>query len=1016
MHISMRTFFLLRLLAIAAISTSIGSCNGNLGVPTCRESEKQALLIFRQDLTDPSDRLSSWVADENSNCCHWVGVVCDNSTGHIHELHLDNPDVYWASLRPLRGKINPSLLNLTHLTYLNLSNNNFEGTQIPSFFCSLKSLTHLDLSYAMFEGLIPRQLGNLSSLSHLSLGRGYDLEVENLHWISGLSQLEHLDMSDVNISKASDHWLLVTNMLPSLVELHMSSCQLNHIPSLPIVNFTSLAILDLSWNSFSSFIPGWVFSFKNLVSLHLESSGFQGPIPSSPNNITSLREIDLSGNLDLNDSIPEWLFNHKELTHLDLGYNALAGPLPDGTVNMTGLKVLNLEWNTFNSTIPEWLYSFYSLESLSLSHNNFQGEISNSLGNLCKLMVLDLSFNQFTVGRLSKILETFSVCGSNRIETLSLRSCNLSGPIPVSLGNLSCLERLDISHNQFNGTLPESIGQLKMLTYLDISYNSFQGVVSEAHFTHLTELSIFLGNENSLRLNTSRDWIPPFQKLEYLCLDFWHLGPEFPTWIQKSPFRLRDLSLSGTGLSDTIPNWVWNSSTRYLNLSHNQLHGELPSLAATTYWVIDLSSNQFNGSLPLVSSNVSILDLSNSSFSGSVSHFFCDTRDGPKQLQLLHLGNNHLVGRIPDCWMNWKNLKYVNLERNSFTGNIPSSMGHLPLLGSLYLRNNQLSGELPSSMQNLSELEVVDLGLNKLEGSLPPWIGNSLSSLMVLSLRSNKFQGDIPHELCNLEYLQILDIANNNLSGTIPICFNSFSSMKTSSKSDSFPYFDMHNLLTVMKPGELWSGTYEDNAVLVTKGKEMRYSKILPFVKSMDISANVISGEIPEELTSLIGLQTLNLSNNCLTGRIPSKIANLSQLETLDLSMNKLYGEIPASVTSMTFLSHLNLSYNNLTGRIPESTQLQSLDQSGFVGNELCGPPLIKNCSASKVIPLPPTVEQERGYDFLEDKWFYLSLGLGFAVGFWTILGSLLVNLPWSFAFSRYLNSIVLKLYAVINC
>ncbi|KAL6123418.1 hypothetical protein ACLB2K_075940 [Fragaria x ananassa] len=142
----------------------------------------------------------------------------------------------------------------------------------------------------------------------------------------------------------------------------------------------------------------------------------------------------------------------------------------------------------------------------------------------------------------------------------------------------------------------------------------------------------------------------------------------------------------------------------------------------------------------------------------------------------------------------------------------------------------------------------------------------------------------------------------------------------------------------------------------------------------------------------------------------------MGRLESLDLSKNHLFGVIPASMTRMTFLNHLNVSYNNLTGWIPESTQLQSLDQSGFVGNELCGPPLIKNCSASKVIPLPPTVEQERGYDFLEDKWFYLSLGLGFAVGFWTILGSLLVNLPRSFAFSRYLNSVVLKLYAVINC
>ncbi|KAL6131776.1 hypothetical protein ACLB2K_070149 [Fragaria x ananassa] len=304
-------------------------------------------------------------------------------------------------------------------------------------------------------------------------------------------------------------------------------------------------------------------------------------------------------------------------------------------------------------------------------------------------------------------------------------------------------------------------------------------------------------------------------------------------------------------------------------------------------------------------------------------------------------------------------------------------------------------------------MRVLDLGENKFVGSLPAaMIENGYSSLVVLNLRSNKLHGDIPDELCALNNLQILDLADNNLSGTIPRCFQNFSAMVVVPISDgSIEWIDIVNY-----------GRYIDSSFLVTKGREEEYSKILGLVISMDLSANAISGEMPEELTSLISLRYLNISGNLLTGRIPSKIGNMGRLESLDLSKNHLFGVIPASMTRMTFLNHLNVSYNNLTGRIPESTQLQSLDQSGFVGNELCGPPLIKNCSASKVIPLPPTVEQERGYDFLEDKWFYLSLGLGFAVGFWTILGSLLVNLPWSFAFSRYLNSIVLKLYAVINC
>lgn len=117
-------------------------------------------------------------------------------------------------------------------------------------------------------------------------------------------------------------------------------------------------------------------------------------------------------------------------------------------------------------------------------------------------------------------------------------------------------------------------------------------------------------------------------------------------------------------------------------------------------------------------------------------------------------------------------------------------------------------------------------------------------------------------------------------------------------------------------------------------------------------------------------------------------------------------------MTSLTFLSHLNLSHNNLTGRIPESTQLQSLDESGFIGNKLCGPPLEEKCGAKRVIPA--AVEQDRGYNLVEDKWFYLSLGLGLMFGFWSFLGFLLTNMPWSIVFSRFLNRIVQKIYGVI--
>ncbi|CAN6678529.1 unnamed protein product [Malus baccata var. baccata] len=213
---------------------------------------------------------------------------------------------------------------------------------------------------------------------------------------------------------------------------------------------------------------------------------------------------------------------------------------------------------------------------------------------------------------------------------------NLTGHVrhlSDQLGIFKNLRSLDLSNNSISGPIPVSLGNLSHLKELIISDNSFEGVVSEAHFTNLTRLGTFSANKNSLTLKTSPDWVPPFQ-LSSLSLGSWRLDPsQLPAWLQS-----------------TIPAWLWNiSSVAFqkgvffqgfsVDLSHNQLSGEVPNITIAHrtkqkhfqfIWtiVVNLGSNQFNGSLPLVSSAVKKLDLSNSAFSGTLSHFFCDRNGG----------------------------------------------------------------------------------------------------------------------------------------------------------------------------------------------------------------------------------------------------------------------------------------------------------------------------------------------------------------------------------------------------
>ncbi|XP_021805327.1 polygalacturonase inhibitor 2-like [Prunus avium] len=148
-------------------------------VRSCIKEERSALLSFKQDLKDPSGRLSSWVS---LDCCQWEGISYTNHTGQVAKLNLRNPypyliyeyddlmneDLAWDQLAYnqscLGGKINPSLLSLKYLNYLDLSYNDFDGIHIPKFFGELKSLRYLNISSASFSGEIPPSIGNLSNL------------------------------------------------------------------------------------------------------------------------------------------------------------------------------------------------------------------------------------------------------------------------------------------------------------------------------------------------------------------------------------------------------------------------------------------------------------------------------------------------------------------------------------------------------------------------------------------------------------------------------------------------------------------------------------------------------------------------------------------------------------------------------------------------------------------------------------------------------------------------------------
>ncbi|KAK6288901.1 hypothetical protein POUND7_000442 [Theobroma cacao] len=895
----------------------------------------------------------------------------------------------------LGGKINPSLLDLKHLSFLDLSNNNFEGMQIPEFIGSLKRLTYLNLSRASFEGAIPHELGNLSKLHYLDLGRNFLLEAKTLQWVSSLPSLQYLDLSSVHLSKATD-WLQVTNKLPSLVELHLSDCYLNNDPSPVSVNYTSLAVLDLSSNMLSS-VPTWIFSIPSLASLDLSGNSLNefssSSIPSRLSNLSHLQFLGLSG-IGLQDNIWSAIGNLTSLTHLDLSNNQLEGIISKCLTSLCNLREMDLSDNKIDEKVSKLLQSFPrcnldSLESLSLRFNKLSGRLTEELLKFKNLTYLSLVGNSisgpipFSKGMLSSL------------KVLDVSDNQLTGPLPI--GELSSLKYLDVSNNRINGSLPQSLGQLGNLEILDVSNNMLEGSVSEMHFSNLTRLRFLSASNNMLTFKPTPSWIPPFS-CKVIEFGKWHLGPQFPQWLQFQK-NLSTLDISDAGISGVIPTWFWNLSSQieYLNLSHNQLTGGVTYLPIHSE--VDLSSNQFNGPLPPVFPSLRHLFLSTNFFSGSLSHFLCISSTKVRSLAILDVGSNLLSGEIPDCWETFRDLLVLNLGNNNLTGKIPGSFGSMRSLLALNLRNNSLFGEVPSAMQHSADLKILDLSKNQFSGSVPQWMGDNLTQLMVVNLRSNNFHGHIPDKICALHFLQILDLASNNISGAIPKCFSNLSAMATKNKILYHAGFPTGN--------SFLSKSYFFYASVFMKGGEYDYSTTLVLVTSIDLSANSLKGEISKELGNLVGLMSLNLSRNLLKGKIPENIGNMESLESLDLSMNRLYGEIPSSFSGLNFLNHLNLSYNKLTGQIPLSTQLQSFDMFSYIGNHLCGPPVTKNCSANGATP-NVTIGGSNG---CKVNGLYVSMVLGFVMGFWGVVAPLFFIRSWRFAYYQKLEDVGCKLY-----
>ncbi|XP_057989006.1 cuscuta receptor 1-like [Hevea brasiliensis] len=417
---------------------------------------------------------------------HWL--IRNNTK--LHTLYLPNCSLSGPLQLPIHSHV--------HFSDLDISDNYFNGSIPTEIGVCFPSLNSLDLSGNGLTGGIPSSFGKMSQLKELDLSSNHLSGIIPQELIVGCSSLYELILSNNSL-----HGQIFPKQATckELILLLLDGNQFTGSIPYSISNCTMLEMLDVSYNRLFGSIPGWIGNITSLDILDLSENSFFGNLPSS--------------------------FVPPRISQVYLSKNRLQGPLTNAFYGCSELTILDLSHNDFTKRIPEWIGNFSTLTYLLLGYNRLEGEIPIQLCHLFKLRLVDFSNNNLSgpvppcisllrypyqpniYGRYPKdsMAQPLEVTTKNALRyfqgiILSLMSgldlsCNnLTGEIPVEIGNLDKIQLLNLSHNKLTGLIPQSFSNLKQIESLDLSYNNLNGKIPQ--LTQLYFLAVFSVAHNNL--------------------------------------------------------------------------------------------------------------------------------------------------------------------------------------------------------------------------------------------------------------------------------------------------------------------------------------------------------------------------------------------------------------------------------------------------------------------------------------------------------------------------------------
>lgn len=516
------------------------------------DDQSQFLSLMKKSLS--GNLLSGWDVNGSKPICKNAGFECNNH-GSVVMIDVSG----WS----LSGSFPEDVCTyLPELRILRLGQNRLPG-KFPYSITNCSFLEELNMSSAYLTGTLP-DLSPLISLKTLDLSYnhftgGFPLSVTNL---------TNLEVLTFNENGGFNPWQLPDSFtkLTKLKYMVISTCNVQgRIPAF-IGNMTSLTDLEMSGNLFTGKIPAELGLLKNLQLLELYYNQLVGEIPEELGNLTELIDFDIS-------------------------VNFLTGKVPRFICSLPKLEVLQLYNNSLTGSIPEVIANSTTLQILSLYDNSLTGQVPKNLGKFSPMIAFDLSENQ-----LSGVLPADTCKGGKLLYFCALDNI-FSGRIPESYGSCPSLLRFRVSQNRLEGSIPEGILGLPRVSIIDLGYNNLSGSLAKT-IGNAKNLSELLVTRNMIS-GTLPPEISDAINLVKIDLSNNLLSGPIPSEISNLK-RLNSLVLQRNKLSSSIPETLSSlKSLNVLDLSSNFLEGNIPeSLSDLLPNSINFSNNLLSGPIP----------------------------------------------------------------------------------------------------------------------------------------------------------------------------------------------------------------------------------------------------------------------------------------------------------------------------------------------------------------------------------------------------------------------------------